>query len=309
VPSAPFRHEAFLYAGDHELVDGLLPFLRDGIEADDATLVVLAAPKIAALEDALGDDADRIEFADMDAVGANPARIIPAWREFVDAHPGKRLRGIGEPIWAARTPAEMAECHRHEGLLNVAFADTPGFWLMCPYDTTTLDRADLERACATHPHVAGLPSDAYPGLDSHAGPFADPLPPPAAKMARFAFDAHTLQALRRFVADRATRAGLAGTRAHDFLLAVNEIAANSVRHGGGRGELRIWQDNGALVCDVKDGGRISKPLAGRERPEEGQSHGYGLWLANQLCDLVQVRTFPTGNTVRLHMRFTSAIAL
>ena len=58
-------------------------------------------------------------------------------------HPGKRLRGIGEPIWAARTPAEMAECHRHEGLLNVAFADSPGFWLLCPYDTTTLDPADV----------------------------------------------------------------------------------------------------------------------------------------------------------------------
>jgi anti-sigma regulatory factor (Ser/Thr protein kinase) len=290
-----------MYAGEDRLVDGVLQFLRDGIAAEEPTLVVLAEPKIAALQEALGRDAERIEFADMDAVGANPARIIPAWRDFVDANPGKHLRGIGEPIWAARSDAEMSECHRHEGLLNVAFADTPGFWLVCPYDTTTLDPDDVARACETHPHVAGLPSAAYPGLDVHAGPFTDPLPAPAHESERMEFDADSLSEMRRFVAARAERAGLVDDRVHDFLLAVNEIAANSVRHGGGDGSVAIWQENGTLLCDVEDSGEISQPLAGRERPGEGQSHGYGLWLANQLCDLVQVRTFPTGNTVRLHM--------
>lgn len=291
-----------MYAGEHQLVDGVTAFLREGIEASEPALVVLAGPKVAALREALGRDAKHIEFADMDAVGANPARIIPAWREFVDANPGKRLRGIGEPIWAARSDAELSECHRHEGLLNVAFADTPGFWLLCPYDTTTLDPADVERACETHPHVAGLPSAAYPGLDFHAGPFADPLPAPTEAPDRVRFDADSLSAMRRFVAARAAHAALSPDRSHDFLLAVNEIAGNSVRHGGGRGVLSIWQDDATLFCDVEDAGEITKPLAGRERPEDGQSHGYGLWLANQLCDLVQVRTFPAGNVVRLHMR-------
>jgi len=290
-----------MYAGEHQLVDGVLQFVRDGIEAEEPTLVVLADRKIAALKEALGRDAEQVQFADMDAVGANPALIIPAWREFVDAHPGKTLRGIGEPIWADRSPPEMSECHRHEGLLNVAFYDTPGFWLLCPYDTTTLDPADVARACETHPHVAGLPSAAYPGLDVHAGPFTDPLPPPAGAPQRLEFDADSLSQMRRFVSGAATGAGLGRERSHDLVLAVNEIAANSVRHGGGEGVLVMWRENGSLVCDVEDGGQIAKPLAGRERPTEGQSHGYGLWLANQLCDLVQVRTFPTGNIVRLHM--------
>jgi anti-sigma regulatory factor (Ser/Thr protein kinase) len=290
-----------MYAGEDRLVDGALPFLRDGIAAEEPTLVVLAEPKIAALKAALGRDAERVEFADMDEVGANPARIIPAWREFIDANPGKRLRGIGEPVWAARSDAEMSECHRHEGLLNVAFADTPGFWLVCPYDTTTLAPGVVARACETHPHVAGLPSAAYPGRDFHAGPFTDPLPAPAREPDRVEFDAGSLSELRRFVAARAERAELPQARAHDYLLAVNEIACNSVRHGGGHGLLAIWQDDGTLVTDVEDSGEITEPLAGRARPEEGQSHGYGLWLANQLCDLVQVRTFPTGNVVRLHM--------
>jgi anti-sigma regulatory factor (Ser/Thr protein kinase) len=296
-----FRHEALIYAGEERLVDGVLPFLHDGITADEPTLVVLSEAKNAALKEALGHDAERVEFADMDAVGANPARIIPAWREFVDANPGKRLRGIGEPIWAARSDAEMSECHRHEGLLNVAFADTPGFWLLCPYDTTTLDPSDVARACETHPHVAGLPSAAYSGLDVHARPYTDPLPAPAGEADRMEFDADSLSAMRRFVTARTERAALASDRAHDFLIAVNEIAGNSVRHGGGRGGLAIWQDDATLLCDVEDSGEIIEPLVGRERPETGQSHGYGLWLANQLCDLVQVRTFPAGNVVRLHM--------
>ena len=29
--------------------------------------------------------------------------------------------------------------------------------------------------------------------------------------------------------------------------------------------------------------------------------GFGLWLVNQLCDLVQLRTFPWGSVVRLGM--------
>jgi anti-sigma regulatory factor (Ser/Thr protein kinase) len=301
-----FRHEALMYAGEDGLVDDLVPYLRDGIEVGEPALVVLDAGKIARLQSELGDAAAKVEFADMALLGANPGRIIPAWREFVDAHPGRRLRGVGEPIWAARTDAEMAECHRHEALLNVAFADAAGFWLVCPYDIATLDPMDVERACFTHPHVsedgAPHPSGGYPGDEHHAGPFSEPLPAPAGEPVTFAFDGASLGGLRRFVADRAARAGLGAQRSEDLLLAVNEVAGNSVRHGGGTGVLAVWEDAGSLVCEVRDGGRIEPPLVGRERPDLGQIGGYGLWLANQLCDLVQVRTFPTGSTVRLHMR-------
>jgi anti-sigma regulatory factor (Ser/Thr protein kinase) len=302
-----FRHEALLYAGEDGLVDGLLPFLSEGIEAGEPTLVVLDAGKIARLKSALGAAADQVQFADMAVVGANPGRIIPAWREFADAHPNQPLRGVGEPIWAARPSAEMAECHRHEALLNVAFADRPGFWLVCPYDLETLDPMDVERACFTHPHVSeggAERASGYPGLDAHAAPFTEPLPAPPVEPVTLSFDADSLGVLRRFVADRAARAGLDSSRVEDLLLAVNEVAGNSVRHGGGEGVLEIWQDEKAVLCEVRDGGQIERPLVGRERPVTGQVGGYGLWLANQLCDLVQVRSFPLGSSVRLHMRVT-----
>jgi anti-sigma regulatory factor (Ser/Thr protein kinase) len=81
------------------------------------------------------------------------------------------------------------------------------------------------------------------------------------------------------------------------VIAASELAANSVAHGGGT--LRTWQDDGRLLVEFEDGGAIAKPLAGRLRPEPTQEGGRGLWLANQLCDLVQIRSRPGRTTVRL----------
>src|SRR5207244_2662029 len=96
-----------------------------------------------------------------------------------------RFRGIGEPIWAGRSPAELVECHRHESLLNLAFAGSPAWWLLCPYDTATLDAAVLEEARATHPLVyedgVERPSPAYVGLEVVTAPFREPLPEPPAR--------------------------------------------------------------------------------------------------------------------------------
>ena len=122
----PFRHEAFFYTGPDQFLDRATTFLLDGLEADEPALVMVGRTKIDDLRTALNGDADRVFFADMSVVGENPARIIPAWEGFVTRHAGSAtaLRGIGEPIWPGRTPAELDECHFHESLLNVAFGDT-----------------------------------------------------------------------------------------------------------------------------------------------------------------------------------------
>ena len=110
-----FRHEALFYANHDRFMQGTTSFIRDGLAADEPALVVVSAEKIEQLQRALEDPNDLVRFADMDAVGTNPARIIPAWRDFVDEHAGVRpFRGIGEPIWAARSPEELVECQRHE---------------------------------------------------------------------------------------------------------------------------------------------------------------------------------------------------
>jgi anti-sigma regulatory factor (Ser/Thr protein kinase) len=303
-----FRHEALLYAGVDRFLEGTVPFLLDAARAGEPALVVVSAAKIARLRDALGTPAEHIIFADMAEVGSNPARIIPAWRAFVEHHArsGRRLRGIGEPIWAQRSAAELVECQRHEALLNLAFADAADFWLMCPYDIDALDAGVIEKAHHSHPVMVddegGRPSPSYVDLAMVAAPFADPLPaqPPGAHELPFTDD--TLAAVRAFVALQAAQAGLGEPRASDLVLAVNEIATNSVRHADGQGVVRMWPDGDVLICEVVDGGGIAAPLAGRERPSDGQAGGHGLWLVNQLCDLVQVRAFATSGAVRMHMR-------
>jgi len=303
-----FRHVAMLYRGEQGFLEGTLPFLREGVARGEAALVVVSPRKIALLREALGADAARVRFEDMTTIGRNPARIIPAWSAFAREAgvEGGALRGIGEPVCAERSPAELFECHRHEALLNLAFADAARFELVCPYDVSTLDPAVVAHAHRTHQLVRDAngptrPSFAFQGLEAAAAPVCSPLPsaPPEAQAVPIL--PATLTSLRAIVARRGDRARLSPARRDDVVLAVNELATNAIRHGGGAGMLRMWETAAALVCEVSDAGRIDHPLAGRELPRPGQIGRYGLWLVNQLCDLVEQRTTPDGNVVRVWM--------
>ncbi|MDQ6915287.1 MAG: sensor histidine kinase, partial [Actinomycetota bacterium] len=291
-----FSHEALLYAGEDGFLGGTLPFVCSALEAEEPVLVMVGAAKIDALREALNGQAPDVEFANMEEVGSNPARIIPAWSEFATerAAPGRCLWGIGEPIWAGRSPAELIECQRHESLLNLAFAEAPAFRLLCPYDTEALAPDVIEEAHCSHHSIVDdeghRMSTTYRGIELSGAPFAVPLPDPPVEPAELRFEAATLDRLRGFVGSHAEDAGMTRVRAYDLVLAVNEVATNSVRHAGGGGVARVWDNGGAVVCEVEDDGHVDLPLAGRERPDHERVGGHGLWLVNQLCDLAQIRS-------------------
>jgi anti-sigma regulatory factor (Ser/Thr protein kinase) len=307
-PGMSFRHEAVLYAGDDEYADRIGGFLRDGVDAGEPVLAAVATARIDLLRRCLGGSARSVTFVDMDALGANPARILPAWRTFAEPHlaGGRHIRGVGEPISPGRSDAELVECHRHEALLNLAFDGGGAWWLVCPYDVGALPEEVIAEARCTHPLVwgerRGQPNVEYRGRFASAEPFVVPLPDPPAAAEEVFFTVGDLRALRAAVADAARGWGLPEARVADLVLATGEVAANSVRHGGGGGSMRIWFDAGAAVCQIRDAGFIAQPLAGREPPVPGDGGGYGLWLANQVCDLVQIRSSSAGTTVRLHVR-------
>jgi anti-sigma regulatory factor (Ser/Thr protein kinase) len=302
-----FRHEALLYAGEDDLVERIEPFLREGVAEGGAVMVAVSDAKIRRLRDRLGAAGERIEFADMDTIGANPARIIQAWHEFAAPHlaAGRPVRGVGEPISARRAADELVECQRHEELLNVAFGSGPGWSLVCPYDTAALGRDVIAECRCSHPLVrengVAKPSADYRGLETIAAPFDAPLAPPEAEPDELEFDVSGLAGVRGRVTALAVSAGMRQCRSDDLVIAVHEVAANSVRHGGGTGVLRTWLTDTGAACEVRDSGWISQPLVGRLRPPLGAVGGNGMWLANQLCDLVQIRSSAAGTTVRLRM--------
>jgi anti-sigma regulatory factor (Ser/Thr protein kinase) len=102
------------------------------------------------------------------------------------------------------------------------------------------------------------------------------------------------------VKDHAGHNRLSGDRTANLVLAASELAANTLRHTSGGGTLRVWHTRLEIVCQVEDEGWITDPLAGRRRRPAAEP-GHGLWLVNQLCDLVELRSGPAGTTVRLHM--------
>ena len=237
--------------------------------------------------------------------GANPARIIPAWQDFVSAHAGsgRRVRGIGEPIWAGRGAEEIEESQLHEALLNLAIdPDTP-LWLLCPYDADALPAEVLEEASCSHPAVVQdgdlRGSRSYGGVHHATAIFSAPLPDPPPGAVEVAFGRDDLARVRRTVVDLAAAAGLDEERAADLALVATELATNSVRHGGGGGVLRWWEQPGSLVVEVRDAGRIHDLLVGRRRPEPGAPGGRGVWLAHQLTDLVRIRSTDDGVVVRV----------
>jgi anti-sigma regulatory factor (Ser/Thr protein kinase) len=305
--SQGFRHEALFYEGGEGFLAGVVPFVRDSVAAGEPILMALDQEKIGAIRHGLGIDAGDglVHFTEMRQLGRNPACIIPAWRDFVAEHGGRGrpIRGIGEPIWAGRSDAELVECHQHESLLNLAFDDAPDFWLVCPYDVAALDPQAVDEARRTHPVVAERgarrASDAYAPAN---GTLEAPLPEPVGEPHELPFGRRELADVRRFVSSGARHAGLEPERAADLMLAASELATNSVLHGGGGGTVRVWAEGEEVLCEVRDAGSIDEPLVGRNRPVGDRSSGRGLWLVNHVCDLVQLRSFTTGNVARLHMR-------
>jgi anti-sigma regulatory factor (Ser/Thr protein kinase) len=299
-----FRHEAFFYSGDNEFLQGTIPYLEEGICAGETVLVVLPESRMRLIKEALGAAAEAVEFWSMGNVGRNPARLIPAWRDFLyTCDLDRGVRGLGEPVSPERNAAEMEECELHERLFNLAFAAERSLTVMCPYDASELGAEALQGAERSHPVCANSHGKAISPRYSLDAPLEGNLVQPGRPSVTLDFGRADLAMVRHLVAQCARSAGLDSRRNEDLVLAVCEVATNSVQHGGGEGRLHIWDEDGELVCAVRDAGHIGNPLVGLERPRPDQDHGRGLWIANQLCDLVQIRSGEAGTDVRLRMRF------
>ncbi|GGZ48012.1 sensor histidine kinase [Streptomyces subrutilus] len=304
-PSGRFRHELYPYRGDAQFLSGTLGFIHEALQADEAVVVAVPSDKTSLLRGVLAHE-PAVTFVDTTTAGPNPGRHIAAWTAWMtERGEGDRpVRGIGETAWRqARSAAHLSELRHHEWLLNRAFARSPAWSMLCPYDAADEDQDALRSLSRCHPLIRRdgqqerndgfLTADTYP-----FEALADPCDP----YQELSFTDGDLSAIRSKVSQCASDAGITREQLSRLAVAVTEIATNSIRHGGGHGTLRTWTQAATFLCEFRDGGYIPDVMAGRTRPAPDQLGGRGLWLAHQLCDLVEIRSAPDqGTTIRLHM--------
>jgi anti-sigma regulatory factor (Ser/Thr protein kinase) len=301
-------HLALVHASRQIYQEEVAPFIQGGLNSSEPVLAIVPGNQLQVLRAALGGNGHGVTFADMAVLGRNPARVIPAIWTFLDRHLDQRVRFVSEPVWPGRTADETREVCRHEALINQAFLGRAAT-ILCPYDSRHLAAAELDEAQHNHPYllVEGQPQPnrAYRGPAVPAACDSPlPLPPATAQSHQYYSD---LRQLRRWAARQASRAGLTAHRVTDLVIAVSELAANTLRHTPGPGTAYLWQDTEEIVCQIHDLGEITDPLAG-VRPGAPDEYDHGLQIVSQLCDLTTIHSDASGTTIRIRMRLTPPAA-
>lgn len=316
-----FEHWACVYDDDQQFLDTAAPFLAEGLEAGEPVLAVTSRANLELIGAALGKRAGDVDYAESAFFGRRPPQRVAAFYRYWARHAGdgregtegsgastrgsRGVRILAEPVWAGRSAREVAAWTRMESALNVALAPA-SISMICPYDTRTLDPGIVADAFRTHPaRITG--SDLSPSAE-----FADPaqfvrscdtgpLAQPPADAAEFGFDG-SLRALRRFIASRVDAYGVAGDRAEMLILAVSEVGAYLKNQGPGTAAVRAWEQPGAVVCDFRQPGTsITDPFLGLRPASLEAGAGDGLWLANQICDWMEIRSGAEGCAIQLQV--------
>lgn len=302
--SPHFIHDALFYFQAEELVEAIGRLVEEGDARGEPAIVLLPPDTLELVSSRLGALATRVSFQDVTTAGRNPARLLPLLGDWIARHRGP-VRMACEAVWPGREPEELDEAGRHESLMNLAFADLQGRSL-CAYDASRLPPAALADAERTHhrildPNGAARESGSYvdPRFDQQP---AKALAAPSSPVEEIAVT-QDLARIRRRIGASAALAPLSQSRREDFLLAANEAAINALEYGREPRRLRLWRSDRAVVAEVTGGGGIEDPLAGRRRPPPEAGRGRGLWLVNQVCDLVQLRSRGGQTTLRMHMRW------
>ena len=299
-------HQALIYADEDEFLASTVPFIVEGLEADERVLAVTTPANREVLMRTLGRRAQDVEFRDSDEWYELPAHTLLSYQRYIQYSDRNRVRVIGEVAWKDNTPEAMAEWTRYEAVLNVAFALDP-VSIMCPYDARRLPSAVVANARRTHPRISD--GDTWSLSENYTDVAVLTreldkaiLAPPRAPVATHSITPD-LRDTRGFILEQARRAGVAGKSLQDAFLAVQELAASVIFYGPGLGTMSAWLEDGELIYEIRDEGRDSSdPLAGQLVLDSVRmSEPRGLWLARLLCDLVEARSHNGGLTVRLHI--------
>lgn len=303
-PSGGLLHGALFYRGEHEYLNGVGPFVLDGLRNGEPVLVTVPAGNLAVLRDGLGDAIAEVTTADMTEVGRNPARAIGLMGDFAAEHGGQRVRIVGEPVWPGRAANAYPACVQSEVSVNTLFAGH-AVTSLCPYDAAGLDGEVLADARTTHPLMW------RDGVADHSPDYApddaftrhnQPLSSDPRAVTYTVREATDLSPARSFATRYAQSLGLDADGVATMQLIATELATNSIEHAAGACRLAFWPHDGHLVCEASDSGRLHDPLAGRHPPPPDAVTGRGLFLVNTVADLVRMHTSTEGTTIQAYLR-------
>ena len=298
------RHDMLVHTGEDEFVGRIAPFLLAGVEAGESVLAVSGPATRAALQDELGSGREHVTFIDADTVYIRPEAALASYDRTLRALADDGARGIrGVAVLpGCDTVADWQRWIAYEAIVNRALAHHPA-WIVCAYDTSVVDPAVVADMRRTHPEVAGDDACGCHAYEDPAdvvraiAPAAVPAPLPALRPLAPAADAPQFRA---HLTAAMEAAGVACDRARDMLLAASEVFSNADRHGGGLRDARAGVVDGRFVCELSDHGPgIADPLTGYLPPHDGADGGFGMWVARQATERMDLLADPAGLTVRL----------
>jgi MEDS: MEthanogen/methylotroph, DcmR Sensory domain len=295
------RHQCCLYGSDAEFVTMAVPFVGDGLARGEPVLVATTSANLELLRDAMGEEADNVDYAESAYFGRRPPQWAAAIHRYWDQHGGSAVRVIAEPVWTGRSHREVEAWQRMEAGVNVVLADAD-IRLICPYDTRIVELGIVDDARRTHPEfVTGseirpsadfmAPADfarthATAGTEAVSGDF-------------YRFDGD-LGAVRRYVLDKATPLLPDEDAVATFGIAVGESITYLLRNGISGLSVWVRPSAGRVVCTLRGDRPLPvQPFVGFRPPGQELADGDGLRLTNQICEWLDVSSDQTGCVVEL----------
>ncbi|TQN42671.1 anti-sigma regulatory factor (Ser/Thr protein kinase) [Blastococcus colisei] len=310
-PADGYPHDALLFDSTAQLVDVALPYMREGLAAGEAVVIATSPETASVLRDAVGGDSLVHVVERGDVYRARTPTAITTFRRLAEQRTAEGVPGVrvvGQ-VNFGETERDWLEWQRYESVINEALADWPLRGL-CVFDRRRLPEQVLESAVQTHSYLASADGRARNPDFVAPADYLRSLPVPAEPLEStppqlWARDVTDFVGLRRAVAAELSTVRASRDTVEDYLLAVDEMTSNAVRHGRPPVSLRLWIGEDRVVCSIDDRGPgFDDPFAGYG-PAHGDDlsrGGMGLWLARQLCDHVDISGDDEGAHLRLTVR-------
>lgn len=301
-----FEHQALLFDRESRFHEVVRERLRSARAHDAHVVLALSPSRASVLFDGLSpDEHARVRVLAQEDLYDAPGRTLAALHRMALTHSSDRVMVVAEPPLTAGSAMELREWHRLESVLSTALAPTR-MTLLCAYDERALSSCAREAVVATHPALIGAPgprpNPEYLGTAAFDNRPSVPDPLPVHGPVHRLEIGQSLPRLRHDLNTLGATVGLSGAHRDNLVVAVNELAANVLEHGAGKGSVSLWRTEDRWVCDVFDeGGRLSDPLTGYRPTDTLRPRGYGLWITRQSCDFLEICGDETRTLIRLHL--------